>query len=136
MFSSDRQQLRKIFFDTWRKHQQHSPLAALDAQLLEIILLHPEYHEILNDPENFAAHDFAEANPFLHMSLHVALHEQTSTDRPAGIKNIYARLCKKFSDVHSAEHQMIEVLAKILWEAQQSGKMPDEETYLDNLKKL
>jgi hypothetical protein len=136
MFASDRNQLRKVFFDVWRKHQEHTLLEAFDTQLLDIILLHPEYHHMLEDPENFSAHDFAEANPFLHMSLHLALREQVSTDRPAGIKNIHTELCKKFSDLHPAEHQMIETLAQILWDAQQSGKMPDEKIYLERLKKL
>jgi len=31
---------------------------------------------------------------------------------------------------------MFECLAQLLWEAQQSGKMADEETYLENLRKL
>lgn len=134
MFSNDRNELRKVFFEAWKKHQQHLPIEPLEAQVIDIILRHPEYHDILSNPEKFQTHDFMESNPFLHMSLHLALREQISTNRPAGIKAIYEKLCHQLADAHDAEHRMVECLGTILWEAQQSGKMPDEQAYLEVLR--
>jgi hypothetical protein len=136
MFSNDRNELRQVFFSAWRKHQQRLPMEPLEAQLIEIILLHPEYQPILDDPENFKAENFAEENPFLHLSLHLAIREQVSTNRPAGIKKFYATLCEKTKNVLLAEHQMMDCLADILWQAQQKGTMPEEEMYLEALKTL
>ncbi len=130
MFSTDRDQLRKVFFDAWQKYKQHLPIEPLEAQLIEIMLLHPEYHSVLDQPDNFHLHDFAESNPFLHMSLHLAIREQVNTNRPAGIQAIYQQHCVKSQDAHIAEHIMMDCLAEVLWQAQQDGKMPDEENYL------
>ncbi len=136
MSTSERDELRHIFFEAWRKHQQKLPVEPLENQIINIILLHPEYHMILAHPENYQAKDFTETNPFLHMSLHLALREQIATNRPTGIKEIYQQLYKKTPDILTVEHQMMECLAQILWDAQQAGKIPDEKNYLDNLRKL
>lgn len=136
MFSSDRNEYRKVFFDAWQKHKNNQVLEPVEAQLIEIISLHPEYHAILNDPDNHQEKDYDASNPFLHMSLHLGIREQISTDRPTGIKQIYKDLCQKYQDVHMAEHKMMEHLAKTLWDAQQSGKMPNETIYIEGLKKL
>jgi hypothetical protein len=74
-------------------------------------------------------------NPFLHLSMHMALREQVGTDRPQGIRAVHARLAAR-SDVHDAEHQMMEALGRALWEAQRAGRMPDERLYLEDLQRL
>jgi hypothetical protein len=136
MFSSDRDAMRKIFFDAWRKHQEKIPLEPLEAQLIDIILLHPEYQALLDNPEQFQAVNFDETNPFLHLSLHLAIREQIKTNRPLGVTAIHETLCQRWQDTHLVEHNMFECLAQLLWEAQQSGKMADEETYLEKLRML
>lgn len=135
MFSNNRDEMRLVFFNAWRKHLQHLPVEPLEAQLIEIILLHPEYHTLLSDPEN-QHQDYDETNPFLHLSLHLAIREQVGTDRPAGIKKIYQDLCVKQQNILHVEHMMMNCLADILWQAQQSGNMPDEAVYLVQLKNL
>lgn len=136
MFSSDRNEYRKVFFAAWQKYKSKQPLEPLEAQLVEIILLHPEYQTILDNEENNLLKDYDASNPFLHLSLHLGIREQVSTNRPAGIREAYQQVCEKYKDVHIAEHKMMEYLAKTLWDAQQNGKMPDEASYLEGLKKL
>ncbi len=133
---TERDELRQVFFEAWRKHQAHLPIEPLEAHIIEIILLHPEYHELLAHPEKYQTENFSETNPFLHLSLHLALREQINTNRPIGITAIYNTLCQKYPDPHHAEHKMLECLGQILWDAQQRGKMPDEQYYLETLKKL
>ena len=136
MFSTDRNELRKVFFDAWHKHQQQLPIEPLEAQLIDIMLVHPEFHTILNDAEKFQADDFPEGNPFLHLSLHLAIREQISTNRPAGITAVYDTLCRKLGEPLTAEHLMMECLGQTLWEAQQNNKMPDEAINLEALQQL
>src|SRR5579872_2059838 len=97
MSSKERENMRKIFFDVWNKHQNKELLEPLEAHILSVILQHPEYHDLLNQAKNLEQ-NFSEQNPFLHMSLHLALEEQIKTDRPAGIKAIYAKLYIKLQD--------------------------------------
>ena len=139
MFNQDRNQMRKVFFDCWKAHREKTPMDAMQTIIAHIIELHPEYHALL---ENEAAlyKDYTpeqgETNPFLHMSMHIALHEQISTDRPAGIAGLYQGLLMKKGDAHEIEHTMMECLGEALWLAQRNNSMPDEQSYLECLKKL
>ncbi len=106
----------------------------LHGMLAEIIADHPEYQALLEQGEEALARDWTpeqgESNPFLHMSLHSAIREQVSVDRPSGIAAIHRQLSARLGH-HEAEHRIMECLARMLWEAAQgSGGMPDEPGYL------
>ncbi|HEY7928547.1 MAG TPA: DUF1841 family protein, partial [Steroidobacteraceae bacterium] len=91
----NREQLRAAYRDAWHRWQQRLPLQPFEAQLADVIRVHPEYHQLLQS-EQSVAEDFplegARTNPFLHMGLHLALREQINTDRPQGIAAIFRRL--------------------------------------------
>ncbi|NOX51703.1 MAG: DUF1841 family protein, partial [Gammaproteobacteria bacterium] len=77
-----------------------------------------------------------ESNPFLHMSLHVALQEQLSTNRPAGVTGIFEKALQKGADLHQVEHRFIECISEMLWKAQRNNTTPNEKAYLKSLKKI
>ncbi len=131
-----RDEMRKVFYDAWRKHKEKSLVEPIEAMIIEVILSHPEYHEMFDHPEKISEADIEESNPFLHISLHLAIREQINTDSPKGIQLIYDNLCKKLLDPHAAEHQMLKCLKHILWEAQQTGSLPDEQYYLEVLQRI
>ncbi|NQZ53101.1 MAG: DUF1841 family protein [Piscirickettsiaceae bacterium] len=139
MFSQNRQQLRKMYHDTWQKKLANESLSALESMVAQVISEHPEYHSIFNndaslEQEYFVEH--GETNPFLHMGLHISLHEQISTDRPFGIRALYQQLQAKFGNAHDTEHQMMECLTESLWLAQRNNQAPSESDYLAALQKL
>lgn len=137
MYTSNREAYRQTFFKVWDKHRKQLPLDPIEIQLIEIMLMHPEYHVFLNKPTMSQAQEFSlEENPFFHMSLHLAIRDQIQMDRPTGVKCIYDRLIKKVEDEHEAAHLMMVSLAKILWAAQQSGESPTDEAYLQLLNEL
>ena len=74
-------------------------------------------------------------NPFLHMSMHIAIKEQLSIDQPSGIKERFNRLQKKNKDEHKTMHQIMECLAEMLWQAQRNQSAPDASIYLECLDK-
>ena len=132
----ERNVMRKVFFGSFRKHHEKLPLEPLEAQILDIILLHPEYHPLLSQPDVYQEKDFSDTNPFLHLSLHLAIREQINTNRPAGIQTVFQHLSQKLHDRHAAEHKMMECLTDILSRAQQTGTMPDEKDYLEYLQRI
>ncbi len=137
MYTDDRNAYRKMFFHVWQKHLKKLLLEPVEAQVLNVILAHPEYHAMLDDPNTFMSQEFElEENPFFHMSLHIAVREQLQLDRPAGIKHVYQALLQRYPSAGDAEHQMTTVLAQVLHQAQQTGQPPDENTYLIKLKGL
>ncbi|HET9107913.1 MAG TPA: DUF1841 family protein [Steroidobacteraceae bacterium] len=135
-----REQLRQMYLDAWRKYGARQPLEPLEAQLAAVIAEHPEYVPLLESGPQALDADYSpeggQANPFLHMGLHLAIREQVATDRPAGIARIHQRLSGRLPDAHAAEHAMIEVLAETLWESQRSARAPDEQRYLERLRRL
>jgi hypothetical protein len=136
----NREQLRQMYLDAWRKYTARQALEPLEAQLAAVIAEHPEYVPLLESGAEALTTDYTpeggRENPFLHMSLHLAIREQVATNRPAGIALIYQALSRRLGDPHAAEHAMLEPLAHALWESQRSGRVPDEQSYLERLRKL
>ena len=131
MFDPSREQVRETFFGAWRKYRAGEPLVGIETIALDVILAHPEYHSILNAPERYRERDYVdEANPFLHMSLHVALEEQLSIDQPPGIAQRFRSLVARHGERHPALHEAIECLAETIWRAQRDHAPPDGAAYL------
>src|SRR3954465_4659441 len=131
MFNPSRDEVREMFFGAWRKYREGMPLTGMDAAALDMMLLHPEYHALLEAPERYRDRDYTdEANPFLHMSLHLALEEQLSIDQPPGIAARFAELLRRTGDRHEAFHEAIECLAETIWQAQRNNAPPDGDAYL------
>jgi len=137
MFKPSREQARQLFFDTWHKYRQREILSGIETIALEVILLHPEYHHILDDAERYLDKDYlpemGDTNPFLHMSMHVAIKEQLSINQPIGICERFARLQKNSGDEHTATHQMMECLAEMIWQAQRTQSAPNATIYFECL---
>ena len=131
MFNPTREQVRETFFATWRKYRTGEPLAGIEAIALDVILLHPEYHELLSQPDGLREKDYTdESNPFLHMSLHMALEEQLSIDQPPGIAGHFQALVRRHGGRHEALHEALECLAETMWRAQRDKMPPDAAAYL------
>lgn len=136
MYTDNRDAYRQLFFNVWAKYQKQLALQPVEQQVLEVIVAHPEYHALLNAPQQYMTQEFElEENPFFHMSLHIAIREQLVLDRPAGIKQVHRQLLTKFANAHDAEHYMATVLARVMYTAQQNGLPPDEKEYLAELNK-
>jgi hypothetical protein len=137
--NQSRSDLRGMYLEAWRKHRAGLPVEPLEAQIIDVIVEHPEYQALLNDADAALAKDFApesgQSNPFLHMAMHLAVRDQIATDRPTGIRDAFAKLIRR-RDKLSAEHAIAEHLADMIWQAQRSGSPPDEQVYLRRIQKL
>jgi hypothetical protein len=136
MFAPSRDEVREMFFRAWRSYRDSVPLTGMDALALDVILQHPEYHAVLDDPERYRYKQYVdESNPFLHMSLHMALEEQLSIDQPPGIRSRWQALLARSQDRHEALHEAIECLAETVWRSQRDGVPPDAAAYLSCLER-
>jgi hypothetical protein len=138
MFQS-RDEIRQVYLDVWSKMREKQLLEPMESLIALVIEQHPEYHPWLSSPETLKQTEFpaesGQSNPFMHMGMHIALREQAFSNRPRGIQSLHERLCKKLGQ-HDAEHAMMECLGQALWNAQRNNSTPDEQTYLDCLKKI
>jgi hypothetical protein len=137
MFNPSRDQARQFLFDAWRKRRESMPSSPLETMAADLIARHPEYHAVLESREQYAGRDYlperGETNPFLHLSMHIAIAEQVSIDQPPGIRNAVQRLAGHLGSLHDAEHQVMDCLAETLWQAQRGNTAPDMHIYLDCL---
>lgn len=140
LYGQDRDAYRRVFVNAWRKARAGEPLSDMEALLADLIALHPEYHAILQAEDAALGAEFppelGASNPFMHLSLHLALREQRQTDQPPGFRALYDAVCTYLDDVHTAEHAMSECLAEIMWQAQRDGTAPDADAYFVCLRKL
>jgi hypothetical protein len=129
---SNRDQLRQAYADAWRKHVAGVPITALEASIVDVVGVHPEYQALVGDAGAAKAFEPRAdgGNPFLHMGLHLAVREQVAIDRPPGVLDLHRRLQARYGDAHRAEHVLMDALAETLTEAQRSGRAPDETRYL------
>ncbi|MGA7180103.1 MAG: DUF1841 family protein [Thiobacillaceae bacterium] len=134
MFNPTRDQARKFFFDVWAKYKAQQLLEGAESLALEVILAHPEYHRMLDQPERYLDQDyppeFGETNPFLHLSMHLAVAEQLSIDQPSGIRSRHEQLLNRLGDVMGAQHELMDCLAEMIWQAQREGGPFNPAVYL------
>jgi len=129
-----------VFWDAWQKAQADLPLNALEVRIARVITMHPEYHGYFDDMEHFLDRDFAiedGMNPYLHLSLHLALEEQVATGHPPQAGRLLEYLIVRRSmERHDALHVLLEVLAETVYQAQRQGGEPDVQTYARRLQEL
>ena len=134
MFAPSRDEARRFLAEAWAKQRNDQPLSALERKVVDIVALHPEVHALLEDAERQLDRDFAPeagaVNPFLHLSLHLAVAEQLAIDQPPGIRAEFERLRAHHGDEHDALHDLVECLGEVLWQAQRAGSGPDATLYL------
>ena len=137
MFNPTRDQSRQFLFDVWGKHREKAPLTPLESMALAIVLEHPEYHAVLEDRERYLDREWkpegGETNPFLHISMHLAIEEQVSIDQPPGIRAAVEKLAARRGSMHDAQHDVMDCLAEVIWQAQRNGAGFDNATYLQCL---
>jgi len=133
MFNPSREQVRQFFIEAWQKYRHKQLVSPLENMAVQLIQQHPEYHELLEKPEAINQDytvEKGQTNPFLHLSMHLAIQEQVSIDQPPGIKAAYERLAAAL-DPHEASHRIMEALGEVIWEAQRLNKPLDNERYLE-----
>ncbi len=135
MFTPSSDDVRRFFCEVYRKHGAGEILSPLEAIALDWVKLHPEYFEVLQDAEQALARDYSvdsgQANPFLHLSMHLTIDEQISVDQPPGIRDASHALARRLGSMHEAHHEVMECLGQMIWNAQRNKTPPDGAAYLD-----
>ncbi|MEP7328219.1 MAG: DUF1841 family protein [Betaproteobacteria bacterium] len=139
MFNPSRDEARRFLLEAWSKFAQGAPLSDLEKIAAGLVAKHPEYHATFAEPERFVDRDYApesgDINPFLHLSLHLAVAEQLAIDQPPGIRAQFERIRDARGDEHEALHAVIECLGEVIWQAQRQRSAPDAQLYLSCLQR-
>ena len=134
MFNPSRDQARQFLVDAWAKRRNKLPGTPMDILAADLVALHPEYHALLEAEDALTREwtpEHGETNPFLHLSLHLAIEEQLSIDQPPGIRAAFTALQSRRGDRHEALHAVLDCLGEMIWRSQRTGLPPDGDSYLD-----
>ena len=135
MFNPSQEDVRRFFCGVHQKSRSGQPLDALETLASQWLAEHPEYQADLADAQAAVARVYdgqdGQANPFLHLSMHLSISEQCSIDQPRGIRQAVELLAARRDSLHDAHHEAMECLGQMLWESQRSGRPPDGQAYID-----
>ena len=137
MFNPSQDDVRRFFCTAFAKAQVHETQDAIETIANQWMSEHPEYHAELQDAEAAVARVYdgsdGKTNPFLHLSMHLSITEQSSVDQPQGIRQAVELLTARRGDLHQAHHEVMEELGTMLWEAQRANKAPDGAAYVERV---
>lgn len=140
MFNPSQADVRRFFCQTYAKHVAKQILTPLENIAARWLVEHPEYHDELSDEAAAIAREYppegGKSNPFLHLSMHLSISEQVQADIPAGLKTAYGMALAKMGDPHTTHHAIMEVLGKVLWEAQRQKMQPDMDAFVEGVRRL
>ena len=134
MFTPSSHDVRRFFCEALRKQRAGEILSPMDAMAADWITQHPEYVDVLSDAEAAVLRDYSveggQANPFLHLSMHLSIAEQVSINQPPGIRAACNALTARLGP-HDAHHQIMECLGEMIWKSQRENTPPDTAAYVD-----
>jgi len=134
MSDYDIEKMRLMFVEAYRRRNANETLTPLEHQICQVIDVYPEYHDMLSHQGGVdKVYPDPRQNPFLKMSLHLSVLEQLSTNRPAGILQLYQQAITTAPPVW-VEQQIASILFDMLSESMAQGCMPDDTIYLQRLR--
>ncbi|MBW0454577.1 MAG: DUF1841 family protein [Candidatus Kinetoplastibacterium crithidii] len=139
MFNPSIEQVRFFFIEAWGKFNNPKTqllLSPIELLATEAIKEHPEYHKFLKDRDSVKKdYNFKELNhnPFLHLSMHLAISEQIIIDQPFGIKEAYVKLSEK-TNKHKATHDLIKCLETVMHESRINKYQINHTRYIELIK--
>jgi hypothetical protein len=135
MFNPSQEDVRRFFCAVHAKARGAQPMDALETLAGQWLAEHPEYEADLADADAAVARSYdgkdGQANPFLHLSMHLSISEQCSIDQPQGIRQAVELLAARRNSLHDAHHEAMECLGQMLWESQRAGRPPDGAAYVE-----
>ena len=136
----DRGSTRDVFFRAWQAHRAGKPLEGIEKIIVQVVLQHPEYHALLDQPDAVRDRDYSaepgHTNPFIHLGMHIAIEEQLSIDQPHGVRGCYQAILKRLANEHNAQHYMMECMNEMLWQANRQSAAFDVSMYLNCLRRI
>ncbi len=138
MYNPSRDQARQFLITAWQKRREAAPATPLETLAADLIAIHAEYHTLLEADDALTREwtpEDGKINPFLHLSLHLAIEEQLSINQPVGITPLFNQLLAQHGDWHAALHAVLDCLGETMWRAQRDAQPLDSSAYLDCLRR-
>ena len=138
MFELSQADVRRFFCSAYAKQRSGLLLDAMETIAANWITQHSACgSDLADEPAAQSAAQSAvytvedgRTNPFLHLSMHLSIHEQFAIDQPPGIRQAVEPLAARREPLHTAHHEVMECLGEMIWTSQRSGLPPDGQAYI------
>ncbi len=128
---------REFLFEVWNKMQTNKKLDATEKLAQKAIEMHPELHEMFENPDKYAdyEYDINEPDPFSHLALHAIVLDMVAADSPPGLRSIYDQHINQSSNKHVVQHALMLAVFDWLVLTSEEGNEPDGAQLLPLVKK-
>ena len=139
MFQPSQADVRRFFCAAHAKQRSGQPLDPMETIAARWVAEHPEYDTELANVDTALKTSYSveggRSNPFLHLSMHLSIHEQVAIDQPTGIRQAVDLLAARRGSLHEAHHEVMECLGEMIWASQRSGLPPDGQAYIEAVRR-
>lgn len=127
-----------FFHELWENSRAGVPLSGEAARLAEAMQEHPEYRVAWESADELGEQEYTidGVNPFVHVSMHVAVERQLADGDPPETAATLARLTAAGLDRHAAVHRIADALVEQINHMQREHRNFDRAAYLRALKEL
>jgi len=127
---------RKKIQEVWRRVKEEKELSREDDRLAKILLEHREYQEIWEkipfDPEK----ETGGVNPYLHVSLHLAIENQLAEENPRQVSRYLSKKLAQGIDRHEIIHEIAAAFCESLFDTLKYQKPFDRVKYIQRLEEM
>jgi len=129
---------RANIHDIWRRYKAGEELSANDKIMGDILNDHPMYHAVWSTASMIGGREVVidGVNPFLHVSLHLAVEEQLIKNDPPEVAQALRSQTAKGKNRHEAMHALCDVLFRQLQDSMSGEKPFNARNYAWKLRKL
>lgn len=120
----------------WQLAQAGEELDGEEAQLAEVMEMHPEYYDVWQDVESLGPDAVTPdgVNPFLHVATHQVVEQQLAdNDPPQTVKTLEALMAAGYSR-HDATHAIGAVVMQEVFDILKEKRPFDRERYVAALR--
>jgi hypothetical protein len=130
-----RSQRRKIQ-EVWQKAKEEEELSREEDRLAKILLEHREYQEIWEKIPLNPERETGGVNPYLHVSLHLAIENQIVEENPRQVNRYLSKKLAQGIDRHKIIHEIAAIFCESLFDTLKYQKPFDRIRYIQRLEEM
>jgi len=127
---------RKRIQEVWHKVKEKKELSPEDDRLAKILLEHREYEKIWEEIPANPEKETQGVNPYLHVSLHLAIENQIAEENPRQVRRYLSRKLARGVDRHEIIHEIAAIFCESLFDTLKYQKPFDRMRYIQRLEEM
>ncbi len=124
--------------EIWKKAQAGVPLHGEPARLAQVLREHPQYRVAWESSDAISDREYTleGVNPFVHVTMHVAVESQIAAGEPPETAATLERLTAVGLSRHEALHRIANAMVEQIWGMHRENRGFDRAAYIRALKDL